>query len=445
MSSVKNNTADILWKGPGSEVEVLWFHARQIISQPFCVQAEIKSNEMGLVFADMLKAEAEIILKCGEELSDERHFAGIITSFAQKRSRHGDLPNASGQSWLYQLEIRPKLWLLSKRFTSKVFQKKSAKEIVDEVLGDHGVACQWKLSGTPRTREYCVQYQESDLDFVARLLEDEGICYFFDHETREVIFSNDLASHPTCKPKDKAIYSESRSPAFRFGKHEYVQDFDYQETIGTGKFEVHHYNYETSNVKINADDTESKPPNFAELESYQHSHNYVDKGEGTAYAKLHKERETAEKKVGTGKCTARSFEAGYLFTLEKHFRAELNVQWLLTSCDITAEQGKYGCIFTAFPTDKPYHPPRVTPRPKVTGIQTGVITGPAGAEVYLDDMGRCKLSSIGIGKVKTMIGPPCGCGFPTIMPAKITASSGFHGWAMRSWSTLSMVIPTCRW
>ena len=391
MGSSKHNTADILWQGPGSEVEVLWFHTRQVVSQPFVVRAEIKSTDMGLVFSDMLRADAEIVLKCGEDLSDERRFAGIITSFAQQRSRHGDLPNASSQAWHYRLEIRPKLWLLSKRFTSKVFQKKTVKDIVDEVLGDHGVACQWLLSATPPTREYCVQYQESDLDFVSRLLEDEGICYFFDHDQKKVVFCDDIASHPTCKPIDTTTYSESRSPSFRFGKHEYIQDFDYQETIGTGKYEVHHYNYETSQIKINADDTESNVPGFDDLESYQHSHNYIDKGAGKAYATRHKERQTAEMKLGSGKATARSFEAGYLFTMEKHFRTELNVQWLLTACEITGEQGKYGCTFEALPADKPYRPPRLTPKPRVTGIQTAVVTGPSGTEVYLDDLGRCKL------------------------------------------------------
>ncbi len=391
MSAVKHNIADLIWKSPGGKIEILSAQVREAISDLYVIQAEIKSEDAGLNFSDMLNAEAELALKCGPDLSEDKVFSGIITRFSQKRTRHGNLPNASGMNYLYDVEIRPKLWITSKQYRSKIFQQKTAQDIVTEVLDEHGITHQWNLQGTPAMREYCVQYEESDYHFISRLLEDEGICFFFNQKEKKVIFSDHPGGHPDCTPVAEAKYVEEISPRFQFGKQEFIRDFTYEESLGTGRVALNHYNYETSQTNIMAETQEGQLPCITEVERYEHSLNYKDKGEGGAYARFRKEEQFSAAKTGKGSATCRSFEAGFAITMTDHFREELNVKWLLTSCNFELEQGRSRCRFAALPAEVPFRPPRRTPRPKVFGLQTAVVTGPSGSKVYLDQLGRCKL------------------------------------------------------
>ena len=391
MTALKNNTADLIWKSPGSGVELISLQVSQTLSDLYVIRAEIRSEEKGLKPADLLHADAKIAIKCGDELKDERLLCGIITRFAQKRTRHGNLQNASGKNYLYHVEIRPKMWMLVRQYRSKVFQNKNAQGIVSEVLDTYGITYKWDLGPSPKDRKYTVQYEESDYAFVSRLLEDEGICFFFDHEADKVVFSNHAKGHPDCKPKAKAEYVEEISPRFQFGKHEFVRDFVYEETVGTGAFALNHYNPETSQMSLMADTTEGEPPCFPEVEVYEHTRNYKDKGEGVYYNDLRREEQVARMKIGRGATSCRSLEAGHTMTLEGHFRDELNCKWLITSCTISMSHGDFHCKYTALPADVTFRPPRKTPRPKVLGLQTATVTGPKGSKVYLNDMGCCKL------------------------------------------------------
>ena len=225
MSAIKHNVADIIWQSPGKDIQPLSMHIKQRLSELYLIEVEVKCPSAELKFSDMLNAKAKIVLKSGEDLSTDRFFSGIITRFSQGRTRHGNLPNASQQAYVYHVEIRPSLWLLTRNFNTRVFQKKTAKDIVEEVVGAMGISMDWQVVGGPPAREYCVQYNESDYDFISRLLEDEGICFFFDQENDKVIFSDHPGGHPDCKPVAKARYVEEISPRMAFGAQEFINDF----------------------------------------------------------------------------------------------------------------------------------------------------------------------------------------------------------------------------
>ncbi|MDJ0840174.1 MAG: type VI secretion system tip protein TssI/VgrG [Acidobacteriota bacterium] len=391
MNSIKHNTADIIWKSPGSEIQVVSLNVNTSISSLYLIQARIKTADKSLDFKKMLRTEAEIVLKCGDEMKDDRIFSGIITRFTQCRTRHGNLKNASNQAFAYTVEIRPHLWMITRQFRSKVYQNKTCRDIVSDVLSEHGIKNHWKLTGSLRMREYCVQYRETDFNFISRLLEDEGICFYFDQEDGSVVFTNHAGGHMKCRPKAGARYVEEISPRFQFGKHEFISDFNYEEIVTTGSFVHQHYNYETSQVNLQVTDEEDTAPAFSDVERYEHTLNYVDRSEGSAMARLRREEAVSSAKVGRGTTSSRSFDAGFSFTMTDHFRDSLNVSWVLTSCMITAEQGQYKCQFTALPSDVVFRPPRRAERPRVTGLQTATVTGPSQSKVYLDEMGRCKL------------------------------------------------------
>jgi len=391
MAATKHNVADLIWQSPGSEMEPLSLRLHAALSTLYTIEVEIKHAEPGLTFSDMLHAKAKIVSKIGPDLGTDRIYGGIITRFSQGRTRHGNLENAAKKSYIYHVEIRPSLWLSTRGQNTRVFQNMTAQAIVEDVVGSYGIAMDWQVAGELPERIYCVQYAESDYAFISRLLEDEGICFFFDQEAETVIFSDHIGGHPDVKPTAEATYVEEISRRMSFGKQEFISDFTYEETIGTGTFAQHHYNYETSQTDISAEDSEGEVPNFTELEQYAHSQNYVDGAQGSRYAMLRKEAATSWAKHGHGETTCRGFDVGSCFQMKKHFRDDLNVKWLLTETDIQIEQGRFFCRFGAQPADIPFRPAQKTPRPKVTGLQTATVTGPAGAEVYLDDLGRCKL------------------------------------------------------
>lgn len=391
MSSIKHNVADVLWEGPGGEFEVVEFEITETISQPFVLTAELKTDQESIAFDSMLNVNAKVVLKVGDDLAEKRFFAGIITRFSQSRTGHGNLPKAKKKVFYYHVEIRPQLWLLSKQFRSMVFQKKTAKDIVSEVLDEHGVKHSWKHNGSPRQRDYCLQYKETSLAFVSRLLEDEGIFYFFDHEKGEMVLGDGASAHADCKPYAEAVYSEEPTPKYAVAKHEHVKLFNYSEQMGSGHFSVHDYNYETSSTNIDKDTTEGKSPAFPQLEQYSHDLKYIDAGQGTDLAKIRKLEELAGLKTVSGFTSCRSFATGFKFTLKEHFNGDFNRGWVLYETRIRATQGTYRNDFVAFPSDVDFHPPRATPVPKVYGVHTATVTGPAGEKVYLDKMGRCKL------------------------------------------------------
>lgn len=391
MSALQNNVADLLWQSPGSDITILSMNVNQALSELYTIQVQIKTKDSGLSFQDFLHKDAKIVLKCGDKLSDDRTFGGIVTRFVQSSTYFGDVDTSTVKYYAYDVEIRPKFWLTTQRFGSKVFQKKTAKDIISEVLGGAGVSFKWSIKGAPPEREYCLQYEESEFEFVSRLLEDEGITYFFDHEANQVVFANDPGGHPACKPSAKADYYEGGSAWMYQGEDETVHQFSYEESIGTGKFTSNDYNYTTAQTKIKADDTEGAVPHFPALEIYDHTLNYPDAGAGKKIATLRKEEMITRSKRARGRTSCRSFETGYTFTLGNHFRGSWNRKWILASCSISCEQGLYRCHFTAIPADIPFRPMRVTRRPKVDGVQTATITGPSGSKVYLDDLGRCKI------------------------------------------------------
>lgn len=391
MSANKNNTADIIWDLPGSNISVMDFQTEQAISELYLTKVRIKTPDPALAFADMLYAEAKLTLKCGDYLDDARTFGGIITRFGQGRTLHGNLPNATQPMYSYEVEIRPKLWLLTRQFRSRVYQKMSAKDIIEQILGEFGIANTWNLNGSPYIRDYCVQYQETDYAFMSRLLEDEGICFYFDQQASKVVFCDNADGHTQVQPIGTAKYIEERTHHFGFGKHEFIGEFSYEQMVQTGAFSLSNKNYETSQYDLTVKATDGEKPCFTDLEYYEHTRNYRDRSEGDIYLKYIKEGAAAEARLGHGVATCRAFEAGQWFTMSDHYRKELNVNWLLLSCRIEAEQGKFKCWFTALHRDIPFRPLRRTPKPKVFGLQTALITGPPGSKVYLDQFGRCKL------------------------------------------------------
>lgn len=392
MSAIKHNVADILLMCPSGKMEVVEFDVCETLSQIFTVRVLFKTDKV-IAPGDLMDKPAHVELMAGAELKDTRKFHGVVSRFMQKRTGHGNLDTASTKVYFYEIELKPEVWVLSKVVRSMVYQYDDVGQVIESVFSELGFAnYNWDVQGKLRKREYVIQYRESCLDFVMRLMEDEGIFFYFDHDDNgKMLIGDHSGLHKDCTPTSKATYAEESSPRFAFGKREFISDVDYEENVESGKVVINDYNPDTPSTDLKNDKTYGSTCVFDKYEVYHHQQHFLDSGEGATTAQIRLDELVTNSVFLNGTTTCRSFACGKTFTLEKHFNDALNKKWILFETAISGIQGRYLCHFRAVPTDVVFRPRRVTPKPKVYGIQTGVVTGPSGEKVYHDNQGRVKV------------------------------------------------------
>ncbi|CAM2064454.1 Type VI secretion system tip protein VgrG [Sulfidibacter corallicola] len=386
----RHNADDIFWSGPGADIQVVKFELDERFMEPSTLVVTFKSPN-GLDPAKFINRDAGIVLKAGPRQTQDRPLNGIVAQFRHLRTAFLLIPETQGhdREYYYQVVIRPRIFLLSKAHRSKVFQKKSVMDIVSEVMGGMGVSHTWKTRGSFAEREYTLQYNESDLNFIHRLLEAEGAYYFYDHFERQIVFADHIGAHPACKPDEVAVYDEERQ--LKEKDREALFAVQYGLNLGTGAVACHDYNYTTSGTQLMAGSSVQGAGAPGGTELYCHNSLYEDGGRGAQMAAVLSQGLASQMVDLAGESNCRSFGCGYRFKLKGHYLPEVNKSWLLSDIHIQAEQGHFHCKWKAVSTDIPYRQVPQTPVPKVYGLQTAKVTGPGGAEVYLDQMGRCKL------------------------------------------------------
>jgi type VI secretion system secreted protein VgrG len=304
-----------------------------------------------------------------------------------------------------RLRVSPRLFRLGKRRTSRTFQEKSVPEIVAQVLTEAGIAAtdqESKLSGSYDPRVYCVQYRESDLDFVQRLLAEEGI-YFttrFDGDTDKVVLGDDPEGLGDIEGTSALPFAGTYG--FVSSK-EHVMWVREEQSVRPDKTFTRAYDFERPKLALEGK-AEGKDPGEHALEVYAWPGRFLDPGVGQRYAELLLDAMQAERDIVTGESTVLTMAPGRRFTLSDHPYEALNQEYLITalvtevregfsSIGSAAQRGKnYGCTFTAIPTARsPYRPPRIARAQVIAGVQTAVTTGPSGGEIHTDKHGRVKI------------------------------------------------------
>lgn len=348
----------------------------------------------------------------------ERFFSGMCVRFAQG--------NRDERWTKYHAIVKPDAWLLTQRQQSRIFQQISVPDILKKVF--KGLDVEWQIMGTFHPRDYCVQYRESDWDFAARLMEEEGIYFYFKHKDsgHTMMVANTPQSHLPCPTKERipfAVNRESIADADWAGSILSWRVFD---QIRTGQVTLWDDNFELPGKKLEAD----KPSRFTigqnkALELYDYPGGYagrfdgVDTGGGERASDLQKifedNKRTAEIRqqeidVGYhnafGDADCCSMIPGFKFELFEHPVGSYNGQHVLISVSTEAVQtpayisdeevlDAYVVSYVAIPHGSqeaaPYRPPRTTPKPVVRGTQTATVVGPAGEEIFTDKYGRVKV------------------------------------------------------
>ena len=322
-----------------------------------------------------------------------RHFDGFVHRFSARGTDERGFRR-------YHASIVPWLWFLTKRSDCRIFQAKTIPEILEEVFAAAGFADYdtGGITGDHPAHEYCVQYRESDFNFVSRLMEEEGIFYFFRHqEGQHTLMLADATSAYDDAPDKEVPYSAGE----RIPRQ--ISRWDHRYEYITGRFALTDYNFKTpKNSLLGTTSTLVDLPGATSHEIFDYPGGHPDKGLGTARSKLRMEEEEAAFELIEGDSECTTFVPGARFSVSEHvIDDEVGKTYVLHSIRHAAvdtsttlgpnETQSYTNTFLCFPAATVFRPPLVTERPVVNGLESAVVTGPAGEEIYTDEHGRIKV------------------------------------------------------
>jgi type VI secretion system secreted protein VgrG len=325
---------------------------------------------------------------------ERRKLHGIVRKLRRGAAERG----GNAEEWY--AEVVPRLWFLSRTSDCRIFQNKSIPDIVKEVLSMHGVtAVSDKLVGSYPTRDYVVQYRESALDFVQRLMEQEGIFYWHEHtDSQHTMVLADSNSATTPYPMGVVPFLGGDGGALS------ITRLDDESVVRSGKWTVRDFNFLTPSTLLQSTEptTIGGITDMDRLERYDYPGIHEDNSAGTVVAKRRIEHEETFHLLRRGESQVSWFNAGMTFETdvrkertflltEVHHHAEDFSYWTIEAWGKEPRDPSYNNSFVAIPKRVPYRPERVTPRPFVHGPQTAIVTGPAGEEIYTDEHGRVKV------------------------------------------------------
>lgn len=378
-------------EGVTSTLRVARFAGHEALSELFRFEV-LFATEEEIDVAAAIGAKA-LLTMLGDD-GTPRHVHGIVARL--------EIGESGKKLSLHRATVVPKAFRLLHRHDVRIFQELSADQIITRVLEGAGLAAgtdfRLTLQGTYATREYCVQYRESDWAFVSRLMEEEGLFYFFEHEEGKhvLVLGDKSAAHPAIAGEATVKF---RTPLGALTRGEHVSRLQYAEALGSGKVSLRDWDFKRPGLKLEGELAGRK---HADLAIYDYPGELEQGTVIQARAQARLEARQAPQAVAEGESGCMRLAAGHTFTLSEHARDALNRGWLLTrvehegveplmaEADI-GEGDRYVGRFECIPDDVAFRPPQLTPRPSVKGVQSAIVVGPAGEEIHVDEHGRVKV------------------------------------------------------
>lgn len=370
------------------------FTGREGISSLFSFRLDLASEKDSISFKDIIGQNVTIRTTLAD--SSARYFNGFVSRFAQSGS--------DARFTHYQMEVVPWLWFLTRIADCRIFQEETIPAIIQDVFKSRGFAdYRLNLTATYDSREYCVQYRETDFNFVSRLMEQYGIFYFFEHENGKhtMVIADSDTVHEPCPGQATARYDLGTGDV---QADDVITNWQMEQELRTGKYSLTDYNFETPSANLMAQNsTLVQVGGNTKFEIYDYPGEYLNLSQGEALTKLRMGGEEADHLVVSGSGTCRAFTSGYKFTLEDHYRKDMNDAYVLTEIQHVASVGgsysfgdagtgeHYSNHFNCIPANVQFRPPRKTPEPFVQGPQTALVVGKTGEEIWVDKYGRIKV------------------------------------------------------
>ena len=327
------------------------------------------------------------------ENSNTRFFNGYISSCAFLGYEAG--------AGVYHAEFVPWLWMLTRCSDCRIWQEKTVKQIIEEVFGAQGFSdFKFDLRGSYQPRVFCAQYNETAFNFVSRLMEHEGMYYYWKHENGKhtMMIVDDMALHVE-HPERSEIEWRERSGVLEDG---YLYDLTVQKTVSPGAFAHNDYNFKKPTDILRKKKEKEKKHAAAKFELYEFPGAYREGAHGEALAEVRLQEAQTDHETMSAMVSARAVSCGYFLKLKKAMRRDQERRYLITSTSISIQQDaytsgqgatgdKFECRITSIPDDSTYRPRRVSPKPFMHGPQTGLVVGPSGEEIHTDEHGRVKV------------------------------------------------------
>ncbi|PYM69436.1 MAG: type VI secretion system tip protein VgrG, partial [Candidatus Rokuibacteriota bacterium] len=365
---------------------------REELGRPSAFELSALSTRADIKPSDLLGKSVTVKLELVK--GGFRYFNGYVTRFSQG--------TILGKYYEYQMTVSAWLWFLTRTADCKIFQEKTAPEIIKEVFGDHSMAIfEDALTATYVKRDYCVQYRETDFAFVSRIMEEEGIYYYFEHKdgkhTLKLVDSE--SGHKKLENKASiAYYPPGRAI---HGDEEHIQSFRQVQRIEPGTVATRSFDFTKPKADLGVKAQNVQQHQSADYEIYDYQGDYVLADNGEHFAKVRVDEFHTEFEVAEAETDVRDIAVGRLFGLTNAPRKDQEKDYLIVSADWDVrnhayeasinEDAAYSCTMTVLQSKQQFRPARSTPRPTMGGPQTAVVVGPSGEEIYTDKYGRVKV------------------------------------------------------
>jgi type VI secretion system secreted protein VgrG len=377
------------------------------ISTLFRFDLELLAEDDAIPFDKLVGQNVTIRLALAE--AHDRYINGFVSRFAQGRS--------DVRFTHYHAEVVPWLWFLTRSADCRIFQDLSVPDIIKKIFHQHGFSdFREALTRTYTPWDYCVQYRETDFNFVSRLMEQEGIFYFFEHEHGQhtLVLADAPEAHRPCPPDQ--LEARYLPEAGMGGWEDTVTSWRMEQELRSGRYSLRDYHDQMPDKSFEV--TEPTSINVGrndQFEIYDYPGAYAPRfnkpdperldaveSEGRTLVKLRMQEEESSHLVISGTSFCRAFSAGQRFKLTDHSRPDANGDYVLTAVQHTAVQTPpyvsgpdiaepyYHNSFTCIPHRVPFRPPRRTPKP-IMHTQTAIVVGEAGEEITVDKYGRVKV------------------------------------------------------
>ncbi|MHC4399530.1 MAG: type VI secretion system Vgr family protein [Planctomycetota bacterium] len=383
-------------------LDLTGFSGQEEISRLFHYELDMISDDPAIDPAAVVGKNVTFSIELAD--GSPRCFNGFVSRFFA-----GD---EDGGRRNYRAEVVPWLWFLTLTSDCRIFQEKKVPEIIEQVFGDLGFS-DFDLSevkGDHPKRDYCVQYRETLFDFVSRLMEEEGIFYYFKHEDAKhtLMLADQKGAYFDCG-EEEAHYPRERGPRPII---DHLTGWEHGYEFRTGKWSQTDYNFEKhparnegtpANLLMTSEPSTVEWDDVDKFEFYDYPGKYPEKDQGAAYTRLRIEEEEVEHDVVNAASTCRTFTPGGKFKIQSHRSStEEGKRFVVTSIQHTASEPQayetggsvdesYSNTFTCIPESVTFRPARTTAKPVVQGLQPAVVTGPAGEEIWPDKYARVKL------------------------------------------------------
>lgn len=379
-------------------VQLREVRGEEAISRLFHFELDLEFGDSSVTAESLLGKGVTIRIKIG---SDQGRFLnGLICRIAQAPSE--TRPN------LHRADLVPSMWLLTRSTDCRTFQGLSVPGIVSKVLTERGLTdFELRLQRPYPALEYCVQYRETDFNFISRLLEDEGIWYFFEHThaMHRLVLADSTAEYRPCPVQPQAKFS--RSAGKGGGAPDAVTGWAIAHELRPSRYSTGAFNFETPSTNLGVSIDSVKPsPVGSRPEVYDFPGRFKTRADGETIVRTRIEEEESQELIIRGAGSCRPFTAGYRFELldqpgsnrDGDNRAYVLVAMRLQAFEPTYRSGSdeeqrpsYSNTFTCLPATVPFRPRRTTPRPVISGVQSAIVVGKAGEELWVDKHGRVKV------------------------------------------------------